>query len=226
MWKTSSNPCLPRTVASYLSFTPFPTPWIFPLISLCSWLASAPDDGQFFASSTHFIALLSGLQTLSIDVSSLGLSFAWTDKFYAKFWKGIGRLLPAATNMASLLLSSDRLSSGPPCEAWDAIELPSLTSLKLKSFVFSDRMAFGGLNTGIQAFLQWHLQPGSRLREVALRRCCLIYDSGLVWAMVYDKIADLLSMSFHSVHSVLKSFKQSFMDPAGPELLLCREPGN
>ena len=165
-----------------------------------------PMMANFFASSMSFMAFLSELQTLSIHVCSLGLGLAWTDESYVTFWKGIGRLLPAATNVTSLVLSSDRLSPGPPCEAWDAMNLPSLTSLKLESFVFSDREAFGGVNTGLQGFLQRHLQARSRLREVVLHRCCSTYGSDLVWAMVYDRIADLVSTSFHSA---LKSFEHT-----------------
>lgn len=165
-----------------------------------------PMTANFFASSRRFMVFLSELQTLSIHVCSLGLGFAWTDEFYVTFWKGIGRFLPAATNVTSLVLSSDRLSSGPPCEAWDAMSLPSLTSLTLEFFVFSDREAFGGVNTGLQGFLQRHLQAGSRLREVVLHRCCSTYGSDLVWAMVYDRITDLVSTSFHSA---LKSFEHT-----------------
>jgi len=112
-----------------------------------------PTTAKPFASETRFMAFLSGLQTLSVDASSLGPDgLPWTDEFYVKFWKGISRLLPAATHVTSLVLSSDRLSSGPPCEAWDTMTLPSLTSLKLGSFLFSDRAAFGGVNTSLQGF--------------------------------------------------------------------------
>ena len=103
---------------------------------------------------------------------------------YVKFWKGINGLLPAATDVTFLVLFSDRLSSGPPCEAWDAMNLPSLTSLKLESFIFSDRAAFGGVNTGLRGFLQRHLTASSRLSEVVLYRCSSTYGRDLVWAMV------------------------------------------
>lgn len=108
--------------------------------------------------------------------------------------------------MTSLVLSSDRLNSGPLFEVWDAIDLPSLTSLQLECLKFNDRVAFGKVNTGLQAFLQQHLQQGSRLSEVVLQRCSLTYGSYLVWAMVYNKIADLVSLSSHSA---LKSFKHT-----------------
>lgn len=45
-----------------------------------------PKMAKFFASSTRFMVFLSELQTLSIDVSSLGpVGFTWTDEFNVKF---------------------------------------------------------------------------------------------------------------------------------------------
>jgi hypothetical protein len=69
-----------------------------------------PTTAKPFASETRFMAFLSGLQTLSVDVSSLGpTGFVWPDEFYVKFWKGISRLLPAVTDVTSLVLGSSQL---------------------------------------------------------------------------------------------------------------------
>jgi hypothetical protein len=84
--------------------------------------------------------------------------------------------------------------------------LPSLTSLTLESFLFRDRAAFGGVNTGLQGFLQRHLTASSRLSEVVLYRCSSMYGSDLTWAVVYDKFPDFVSLSSHST---LKSFNHT-----------------
>ena len=184
-----------------------------------------PTTVKYFTSSTRFMTFFAGLQTLSIDVSSLGLDFVWDEEFYLIFWKGIGRLLPGAGDLTSLVLSSDRLTSGPPAEAWDAVNLPSLTTLKLESFLFINRAAFGSVNTGLQAFLWRHLQSNSRLSQIVFNKHHTTYGSDLVWAMVYDGIANLVSLSSRSA---LRSFEHTptLWILRGENYLHAQDPGN
>ena len=58
---------------------------------------------SFTSELMRFMNFFSGLQTLSIDVSSLGLGFVWTEGLHLTFWKGIGRLLPGAGDLTSLV---------------------------------------------------------------------------------------------------------------------------
>ncbi|KIM34850.1 hypothetical protein M413DRAFT_32971 [Hebeloma cylindrosporum] len=159
--------------------------------------------------STSFIDFLSGLQTLEINTFPLSftseLEFPKRSEFYPKFWNGFSILLPLATNVTTLSLTASSCTSGPSCETWDAMNLPHLTILELQFFEFQDQAAFGDINTGLLGFLQRHLQSGSRLSEVVLDHCRATYGSDIIWATVYDQIANLVSSMCS--HSALKSFK-------------------
>ncbi|KIM35516.1 hypothetical protein M413DRAFT_32458 [Hebeloma cylindrosporum] len=159
--------------------------------------------------STSFMHFLSGLQTLEINAHPLSLTskFPETSELYGKFWNGFGILLPLATNVTSLSLSSSyACTSGLPCETWDAMNLPHLTTLELQSFWFRDKVAFSDINTGLLGFLQRHLKSGSRLSEIAFYSFRATYISNIRWATVYDQIANLVSSNSYCA---LKSFKHT-----------------
>jgi hypothetical protein len=127
-----------------------------------------PTTKSVFFASRRFAALFSGLRSLSIDTTSESSDaphHAFED-FYFEFWQCIGKLLAgAALHLMSLSFTSDHYNPAP-CEGWDAMAFPSLTTLKFGGFEFSDGSDFNdGVDQDVEVFkfLQRHLQEGSLL---------------------------------------------------------------